>query len=515
MEGMMRSNCDDPIKLSVFVGSPKRDLEKVRQAIIQAILEAGHIPDGMELWASDARPTLKTIADKLRLCDVHVVVLGPRYGQILENETISFTEWEYRQSRDAKRPIISFLLEQEAFEAAWKKNPPSENEKTAYMRLWNELRSKSVCKLYPTIEMPKIDRDVLNALAQVIDAGQLRLLAGWIRAESKAAILTAALQGNPFLMRVMDRVVRFRTTGGRFEKERSAKKAAALMFWDTMMNQLARAGYMDIFLESGSSLAYVSEALESRLDRHQGWRIATNNALALLQMLLFTDGDIRRNPPVAPDPEDPYGAIFTMKCKQAYEEPQVKPRALYQQEKDAIQEIIELLKAEVDKQIILATASGWDTAHPVAAFHGPHVGSHANMLFKRAIFMTGEPVVLFLSRHKVDPKFREAAFKCRTDRERPEVGMRYCYPVFGEELPLESALVNTPLALCIGFEQEKDEHEEDIRHVGEKLKSILRPELEKAKFNLEYAAKEFIDDDGSQSGAILVANEKFQQLFPR
>ena len=59
----MRHTYDEPLKLSVFVGSPKLDLEKVRHAIIHAILEAGHIPDGMELWASDARPTLKTIAE--------------------------------------------------------------------------------------------------------------------------------------------------------------------------------------------------------------------------------------------------------------------------------------------------------------------------------------------------------------------------------------------------------------------------------------------------------------------
>jgi hypothetical protein len=354
----MKSTCETPFKLSVFVGSPKRDLESVRQAIIKAVLEAGHIPDGMELWAADTRPTAKAIEEKLQLCDVHVVVLGPSYGQILEleNKRIGFTEWEYQKSRDAKRPVIAFLLEKKAFEHAWKKNPPKDkNEETAYRKLWEELRSNSICKFYQSTEMAEIDKDVLNALNQVIDAGQLHPLAGWIRAEGKAAKLTAALQDNSFLMRVMDRVVGFQTTGGRIEKERNAKKSAAEMFWDTMMNELARTEYMDIFLESGSSLAYVAEALETRLDRQQGWKISTNNALSLLQLLLFTDGEIRRNPPVAPDPKDPYGAIFTLKCKKAYEEPQVKPRALYQKEKDAIEEIIELLKSGGDKQIILAT----------------------------------------------------------------------------------------------------------------------------------------------------------------
>jgi len=97
--------------------------------------------------------------------------------------------------------------------------------------------------------------------------------------------------------------------------------------------------------------------------RQQGWKISTNNALSLLQLLLFTDGEIQRNPPIAPDPEDPYGAVFTLKCKEVYEEPQVKPRELYKKEIDAINEIIKLLKAKENKQIILAAASGWDTTH--------------------------------------------------------------------------------------------------------------------------------------------------------
>lgn len=511
----MKGNCEDPFKLSVFIGSPKKDLENIRQRIIQAVLEAGHIPDGMEIWASDARPTLKTIAEKMNLCDIHVVVLGLKYGEVLDNENISFTEWEYRKSRNDKRPIISFLLEENIFEHAWVDDSPDDREKKDYRRLWSELRKNSVCKLYKSINMSAIDRDVINALNQVIDSYQLRPLAGWIRAESKAAKLAAALQDNSFLMRVMDRVVRFRTTGGRFEKESSAKKAAAEMFWDTMMNQLARANYYDIFLESGSSLAYVSEILESKLDRQQGWNIATNNALSLLQLLLFTDGDIKRNPPVAPDPEDPYGAIFTHKCKQAYEEPHIKPRNLYEKEIDAVNEIIGLLKQEEKNQIILATASGWDTEHSIKEFRGPHVGSHPNMLFKRAIFMTGEPVVLFLSRHKVDPRFREAGFKCRNDNKKAKAVTRYCYPVFGYELPLIKALMDMPLALCIGYEKEKDEQDIDIRQIGEKLKKVLSKELRKAEFDMDYGAKEFDQIDGVEAGALMVANKKFKNLFPR
>jgi hypothetical protein len=510
----VKNSYGDPTKLSIFLGSPKRDLENIRLRILQAILDAGHIPDGMELWAADARPTLQVIREKLKLCDVHVVVLGHRYGEILSRQKIGFTEWEYRQSKEAKRPVISFLLQEEAVKEAWKKNSPSKAEKELYWNFREELIHKSICQIYPNQRMPRIDTHVTNALNQVVDGEHLRALPGWIRQESKAARVAAALQGNHFLMRIMERVISFKTTGSRIDTESRAKHSAAELFWDSMKNQLIRTQFKSIFLESGSSVAYVSESIEKDERVAQGWKIATNNALALLQLLLFTDGEVRRSPSVSPDPTDPYGAIFTKRCLDAYEEPPVKPRGLYRAEKDAIDEIVGLLKSGREKQVILASASGWDTTHRIAAFHGPHVGSHANMLFKRAIFMTGQPVILFLSRHKVDPRFPEARFKCRLDEENVRANTHYCYPVFGKELPLARALKDTPVALCIGYQSEKQHSHSDVRDIRDEIKALLAPHLG-PKFNMDYSAKEFDFGDGLHSGALMLANEKFCKLFPK
>jgi hypothetical protein len=129
--------------------------------------------------------------------------------------------------------------------------------------------------------------------------------------------------------------------------------------------------------------------------------------------------------------------------------------------------------------------------------------------------MTGDPVVLFLSRQKVDPKFPTAHFKCRNEVAKYDIGTHFCYPVFGKELPLDQALVNLPLALCIGYEiddkvKNKDGTNEDLWHIREKIKQILAPDLEKAGFDLEYAVKDFKD---SNAGAIMMANKKFVELF--
>ena len=48
-------------KLQVFVSSTYTDLIEERQAAVQAILDAGHIPAGMELFKAGNESQLKTI----------------------------------------------------------------------------------------------------------------------------------------------------------------------------------------------------------------------------------------------------------------------------------------------------------------------------------------------------------------------------------------------------------------------------------------------------------------------
>lgn len=48
-------------KLQVFVSSTYTDLIEERQAAVEAILDAGHIPAGMELFKAGNESQLKTI----------------------------------------------------------------------------------------------------------------------------------------------------------------------------------------------------------------------------------------------------------------------------------------------------------------------------------------------------------------------------------------------------------------------------------------------------------------------
>ena len=69
-------------KLQVFISSTYIDLKEERQAAVESILDAGHIPAGMELFKAGNESQLKTINRWIDESDVYMLILGGRYGSI-------------------------------------------------------------------------------------------------------------------------------------------------------------------------------------------------------------------------------------------------------------------------------------------------------------------------------------------------------------------------------------------------------------------------------------------------
>ena len=69
-------------KLQVFMSSTYTDMLAERQAAVEAILRAGHIPAGMELFAAGDDSQLEAIRRWIDDSDVFLLVLGGRYGSI-------------------------------------------------------------------------------------------------------------------------------------------------------------------------------------------------------------------------------------------------------------------------------------------------------------------------------------------------------------------------------------------------------------------------------------------------
>jgi Domain of unknown function (DUF4062) len=104
-------------KLLVFVSSTYKDLQEERQAAVQAILKAGHIPAGMELFAAGDKSQLETIYNWIDECDVYMLILGGRYGSLDKETGLSYTELEYDYARSKNKPFFSVVIKPEALEA--------------------------------------------------------------------------------------------------------------------------------------------------------------------------------------------------------------------------------------------------------------------------------------------------------------------------------------------------------------------------------------------------------------
>lgn len=97
-------------KLQIFISSTYTDLKEERQAAVEAILDAGHIPAGMELFKAGNETQLKTIKRWIDESDVYLLILGGRYGSIEPKSGKSYTQVEYEYAIKTEKPVFSVIL---------------------------------------------------------------------------------------------------------------------------------------------------------------------------------------------------------------------------------------------------------------------------------------------------------------------------------------------------------------------------------------------------------------------
>lgn len=97
-------------KLQVFVSSTYTDLIEERQAAVEAILDAGHIPAGMELFSAGNDSQLQTIYKWIDESDVYMLILGGRYGSIEPKSGKSYTQLEYEYALSKNIPVFAVVL---------------------------------------------------------------------------------------------------------------------------------------------------------------------------------------------------------------------------------------------------------------------------------------------------------------------------------------------------------------------------------------------------------------------
>lgn len=543
----------------MFIGSTFRDHKAQREELIRAVYSAGHIPSGMELWDSDSRPLEETLQSKLDQCDVHVLLVGATYGSPVPqhstlrteigfepNVQLSFTHWEYLKSVQDRRPLIAFVSD----------SIPQDKSNALKKRLRDFRKSVTesrFCKHYSVetvdangeleqclhkVNALELSKNVINALSEIETNRILTpVSSGWIRADSDEAYLLREIRNNRFLKRIMDRLRQFDVLTSRVLTAPDEKSMAAEVFWKTLTGSIRRSGRRNVFFESGSTLAFVSEVFEryvlANLTVGPDWRVWTNNVESLLQLELHTDVEVVAFPSDSPDPKDKYGAIFDKSFFEVDEPAPTKPRSLYtddnywpksrsrdshgqaehprneRRRSDRLQHseasVVKKTKADLKSAlmkdgggIVCVTASGLECKARGARNEwklGPHTGSHANMLLKRAAYTTGEPTVIFLHENKIGKNF--------------EVGQ--CFPVFLTDYDWNRFRRSFPIAVCVGYTCPLTDSSDEERTKLEmnKKKTEISSLLKNLGFKRPLANTVRILDSDFAVGAAISANGKF------
>lgn len=282
--------------------------------------------------------------------------------------------------------------------------------------------------------------------------------------------------------------------------EKDQKNMLGTIFWGHMEGRLKRYNYKHMFFESGSTLAYITKRFEEIVLRHPNdsdWKVSTNNVVILQELLLNEEIEVKPLPSGTPRSE--FGGMYTHEILKNPEPAPKKPRSLYKNEEEAIDHLVEDFKINCDRCLYLISASCWETHHKIELFHGIHAELHADMLFKRAILKTKQPVVCFLTSNKIGKEY---------DSNKN-------YPIFGPGYEQQKELIEIPFALCLSYkigskndsracEKNNEVIDNNMGHIFKFIKF-----LKSIGFNENYVCQK---NDGIE--VRMIANKKFEEKFP-
>lgn len=497
-------------KYQVFISSTFQDLAEERRVVLEVVVDCGHMPIALERNAAEDRTVPAVIERTIQAAQIYVVIHGSRYGAIVAGSNQSFSHLEYEMAVQSGKIVVPFLLddgdvkikrgemqkELDAAETELRKYASNSREYRECDSRAAQLRSELSHEqaLWDFREQVKKDRFyqlfsstgerafskymVYRAVVEAEKLASEKRISGWIR-EPKDTSLSKTLEAvsrNRFLVDVVGAMAQFDALVPRIIGRPGEKEAAAAFFADVYLQKLiaykrgsAEEG-VSLFFESGSSTAYAAQAVGKRLaGRHSEIRISTNNVLAYMIFWLVHRIDCSLFPWGAP--EQRYGAVFGCinDLVDESKRPSFPPSALTAEEEQAIQRLMVDYFSPAHwkgkgKPLLLGALSGLQlTEDPrFARSLGPHVGSMRNKVFKRFMYATGVPMMLFLDSKKIDL----------------EVETDHCHFILEEEpsrgLTWTSMLENHPVAFCVGCSHEAGHLERQVKRFEELQLKVIR-----------------------------------------
>lgn len=167
-------------KLQVFVSSTYTDLREERQAAVEAILTAGHIPAGMELFAAGDESQMKVIKRWIDESDVYLLILGGRYGSLEPKTQKSYIHLEYEYAIEKGKPFFAIVINEEFAKERVKAHPLGvgvfETENAAKLK---EFRAQVASKM---VRFWRDSKDIKLAILETMSEFSRREdLTGWVQ----------------------------------------------------------------------------------------------------------------------------------------------------------------------------------------------------------------------------------------------------------------------------------------------------------------------------------------------
>ena len=97
-----------------FVSSTFKDLKEHRNHVITSLRGAGIFVDPMEDWSAASDEPKQFSQDRIKDCDLCVLLVGFRRGHVPNGETLSITQLEYRTAVDSGIDVLVFMLKEES-----------------------------------------------------------------------------------------------------------------------------------------------------------------------------------------------------------------------------------------------------------------------------------------------------------------------------------------------------------------------------------------------------------------
>ena len=166
-------------KIQVFVSGTFTDLISERQAAVAAILKAGHIPAGMELFTAGDKSQWVTIQRWIDESDAYMLILGGRYGSIEPISGVSYTELEYDYALQQNKPSFAVVIDEQYLEQKVKSCGTGviERENVQELRLFRQKVLSNISSFFSD------DKDIRLCIHESLaDLNSNSAVKGWISA---------------------------------------------------------------------------------------------------------------------------------------------------------------------------------------------------------------------------------------------------------------------------------------------------------------------------------------------